>query len=255
MVNYENLSRSHSIERDTLQFNSKAHQDIFMVLLVDFLSLPHNTLWLRSLSREGSRGTTFIGYLLNCCDRNSFQGDISFLYSSCNRFADWLDENIKIQDVQIPSVAQEITITIQRLGYLKICGNSAKHSFVRLRKIVDYIRNILHQNGVTVDAGQSYMALPKLVEKLSDDVFLAGASTIVFFLNEILWGIQYYLQHEFDRSYQENRRERLVAYKFDIPTEITDPLIRSMYWTLMNNVRQEPYLPRFTVDRFLHARS
>ena len=43
-------------------------------------------------------------------------------------------------------------------------------------------------------------------------------------------------------------------YEYDVPHEIVDPLIRSMYWDLMNSMRREPYFPRFTVDPYLRKR-
>jgi hypothetical protein len=74
---------------------------------------------------------------------------------------------------------------------------------------------------------------------------------IAWYLNEIRWGIYEYLTAEFRRAARVDVVQGLQLYKYEVPADISDPLVRSMYWDLMNNIRMPPYFPRFTVDRFM----
>jgi hypothetical protein len=95
--------------------------------------------------------------------------------------------------------------------------------------------------------------IPDFQDWFRDHVFVASSSTIALYLNEIRWGIFRYLRPEFERAYEPYMVGDLKAYRFDVPNTITDPLIHSMYWELMNGIRDEPYFPRFTVQRSLRA--
>lgn len=254
MVHYANFEPNHQIEEAVLRFRSLECSRLFIILLADFLSLPKDGTFGFKLRRDsGSLARTYLGDLLNIGARPHFGGDTSLLSLSTNSFADWLDGSITVEDVWLSSIEREGPITVQRINYLKICGTASKHGFTRLGEIVRRIRQVLADNGTAIDEGQSYLVIPDFQEWFRDNVFIASSTTIAFFLNEIRWGIYRYLRTEFERSHRPNIVLGYEGYRFDVPSEITDPLIISMYWSLMNEARSEPYFPRFTVQRYLRA--
>jgi len=138
------------------------------------------------------------------------------------------------------------------MDYLKICGTISKHGFTRLGDIVEKIRKILSENGTEIDEGQSYLIVPEFQEWFQDNIFIASSTLVAWHLNEIRWGIFKYLSAEFRRAYTPTEVvQSAQMYKYDVPSEITDPLIKSIYWDLMNGVRSPPYFPRFAINRYM----
>lgn len=254
MVNYAYFEKNHRRADATLMFNNRECSTLFLIILADFLSLPRGgTFGLTHERGPGSRARTYLGNLLNIGTKPHFRGDTSLLNSSVNSFADWLDGSVTVADVWLPSIGRKGAITAQRMNYLKICGTVSKHGITRLGDIVKKIQKLLADNGTEADEGQCYLVIPDFQEWFRDHVFVASSTMIAFFLNEIRWGIFCYLRSEFERVYQPNFQSGYQSYSFDVPPEISDPLIRSMYWELMNGVRTKPHFPRFTVSKYLRS--
>ena len=178
-----------------------------------------------------------------------FAGDRTLIASSLKAFAEWLDGFAIVEKVWLPSIDRDGMIRVQRMTYLKICGTASKHGFTRLGDIVKQIRNLLAENGTSIDEGQGYLVIPEFQEWFQDNIFIASSTLIAWHLNEIRWGIYQYLSSEFRRAYALTipigAGQHL--YSYDVPAEMTHPLVRSMYWDLMNDIRSPPYFPRFTV--------
>lgn len=252
MVHYAHFEREHPIEEATLLFKTRECSEVFIILLADFLSLPKSgTFGLRHQPGQGSTEKTYLGSLLRICENPHFRGDTSLLQSSSRAFAGWLDGSITVDKVWLPSIDRDGPLTIQRLAYLKICGTISKHGFTRLGDVVKKLQELLRENGTIINEGQSYLLIPEFQEWFRDHVFIASSSAIAFYLNEIRWGIYQYLRAEFERSYRPCNRGGVPSYRFEVPTDITKPLIESMYWELMNGMIKHPYFPRFTVQRYL----
>lgn len=250
MVHYAHFEKEHRLDETVLMFKTHECSKLFLIILADFLSLPRSgTLGLAHPSGTGSVATTYLGYLLDICTTPQLGSDTTLLSSSASSFAEWLDGSITVDDVWLPSIEREGSITVERMNYLKICGTASKHGFTRLAAIVKKIRRVLRDNGTVIDEGQSYLVIPEFQEWFRDHVFMASSTMIAFFLNEVRWGIFQYLRTEFERAYHPNLSGEGWGYRFDVPAEITNPLIRSMYWDLMNEVRSEPYFPRFAVQK------
>jgi hypothetical protein len=222
-------------------------------MLADFLSLPRDGVFgLTRPKAEGSLGVTYLGHLQNVVDTPHIQGDASLLASSVQRFAAWLDGVATVDKVWLPSIEREGTLRVQRVAYLKICGTISKHGFTRLGDIVGKLRNILAANGTNIDEGQSYLIIPEFQEWFQENVFIASSTRVAWHLNEIRWGIYQYLVTEFHRAYTPTEMvQGAQMYRFDVPEAIINPLVRSIYWDMMNNVRTMPYFPRFTVDPYM----
>jgi hypothetical protein len=252
MVHYAHFEKGHPLSETMLKFKTRECGNLFLIILADFLSLPRSgTFGLSHRLGSGSLAETYLGNLLEIGANPHFGGDTSLLSSSATSFAEWLDGSVTVEKVWLPSIEREGAITVRRMSYLRICGTASKHGFTRLGDIVKKIQKVMTDNGTAINEGQSYLLIPEFQEWFRDHVFVASSTTIAFFLNEVRWGIFRYLQTEFERAYQPHISLDFQTYRFDVPTEITDPMIRSMYWDLMNEVRSEPHFPRFTVDKYL----
>ena len=105
-------------------------------------------------------------------------------------------------------------------------------------------------SGAPIDEQQAFLALPSFYEWFHRNFFVYHSSTIAEFLNNLRWAIFRYLEPEFLRSYTKPEPQD-IRYSFKYPEDCQQPLARSMYWDLMNDVREEPYFPTFTVTRSL----
>jgi hypothetical protein len=253
MVHYGHLMKNHQIKNATLKFNSRESSKLFLIVLAVFLSFPRDgTFGLKRPTAEGSMGKTYLGYLQRVVDEPSFEGDKALLASSLSAFAEWLDGFATVENVWLPSIERAGKLRVQRMTYLKICGTASKHGFTRLGDIVKQIRSLLEENGTIIDEGQGYLVIPEFQEWFQDNVFIASSTLIAWHLNEIRWGIYQYLSTECQRAYTPTSPvQRFQMYTYDVPAKVTDTLVRSMYWDLMNDMRTRPYFPRFTVDPYL----
>jgi hypothetical protein len=252
MVHYAHFEKGHRLRDTMLMFKNRECSHLFLIILADFLSLPRSGAFgLSHRLGSGSRAETYLGNLLDIGANPHFGGDASLLSSSATSFAEWLDGAVTVEKVWLPSIEREGAITVRRMNYLKICGTASKHGFTRLGDIVSKIQKVMADNGTAINEGQGYLVIPEFQEWFRDHVFVASSTTIAFFLNEVRWGIFRYLRTEFERAYRVHMSGDFQTYRFDVPTEISDPLIHSMYWDLMNEVRSEPYFPRFTVHKHL----
>ncbi|MER9880991.1 hypothetical protein [Mesorhizobium sp. M0118] len=253
MVNYALFMKGHRLENPTLMFHTGEASKLFLIILADFLSLPRDgTFGLVRPQVDGSLGRTYLGHLRRVAADPKLPGDTELLSSSVKGFAEWLDGMAVVEKVWLPSIDRDGTLCVQRMAYLKICGTISKHGFTRLGDVVNKVQAILAENGTNIDEGQSYLVIPEFQEWFQDNIFIASSTLIAWHLNEIRWAIYLYLVAEFDRAYTPTKLvQGLQMYEFDVPATITNPLVRSMYWDLMNGVRSPPYFPRFTVDRYI----
>lgn len=253
MVHYANFTKQHRTENAVLMFQTQEASRLFLIILADFLSLPRDgTFGLSRPKAEGSLGHTYLGHLLNVASAPSFNGDVTLLTSSVKSFAEWLDGFAEVQDVWLPSIERNGTLRVRRMDYLKICGTISKHGFTRLDDVVGKLRMILAANDTEINEGESYLIIPEFQEWFRDNIFIASSTRVAWHLNEIRWGIYHYLAREFRRAYTPTEViSGAQMYLYDVPREVTDSLVRSIYWDLMNNVRTRPYFPRFTVDPYM----
>lgn len=245
--------KGHRIENATLMFQTREASKLFLIILADFLSLPRDGIFgLTRPKSEGSLGKTYLGHLENVVVDPQFTGDVTALTSSLKAFAGWLDGYAIVKKVWLPAIEREGTLRVRRMAYLKICGTICKHGFTRLGDVVREIRNILADNGTEIDEGQGYLVIPEFQQWFSDNIFMASSTVVAWHLNEIRWGIYRYLSSEFRRAYTPTDVfQGMQMYRYDVPADVTDPLVRTIYWDLMNGVRSQPYFPRFTVDPYI----
>lgn len=259
MVNYEIFVRPERASDVVMMFSTSTHMRLFNVLLVDFLSQP------QARPREAvpfdlpkppanarRSDLTHLFYLRKICAAPKFGSDASMIAGPLDAFSDWLEAEAVVEKVWLPSINTELDFRIERLQFIKMCGDIAKHNFLRLSQNVKRLRKALEENGHTIDEGQAYSALPDFYEWFHRDIFAYHSSTIAEHLNNLRLGIFSYLQPEFARAFHEVEPRHM--YRFHIPSAITDSLAQGMYWDLMNMVRLRPYMPKFEVSPYVKMR-
>lgn len=94
------------------------------------------------------------------------------------------------------------------------------------------------------------LIIEEFCEQFHNDLFIYHISTIAEFLNNLRWSIFEYLQPLYKKSVQYYWDESLKLY----PANIENTYVRELFWNLMNDVRSEPYMPKFEVTRYLKGR-
>jgi hypothetical protein len=179
--------------------------------------------------------------------------DITKLKQPLEALIKWLEGECLVEDVWLPSISLKTHIKLKRIAFIKICGNIGKHNFARLGADVNAICEVLKTNGTTIDPAYGYLLLPEFYDWFHDNVFSYHSSAIAEFLNNLRWGLYGYLRPEFERSFTRDDPES-IGYRFDIPGDCKHYVAKTMYWDLMNAVRSVPYMPKFTVTKYLKMR-
>lgn len=256
MVNYGIFERFTRNSDVVLIFPKATHMRLFNILLADFLSLPHprrNDPVPFNLPEPPSNAApsdlTHLFYLKQLCADPKLGKDTIAIKRVVDEFSGWLESEAVVKKVWLPTIDTELDMKIGRIQFLKICGDIAKHNFTRLSQNVKRIQRILDAHGVQIDESQAYLVLPEFYEWFHTNIFACLASTIAEFLNNLRLEIFTYLEPEFARAYHSVEPE--PRYRYHIPTAITQPLAKGMYWELMNMVRARPYMQRFAVSPHL----
>ncbi|MBI3444493.1 MAG: hypothetical protein HY055_03835 [Magnetospirillum sp.] len=259
MVNREMFVLGERTSDTNLLPTTSTHQRLFNVLLVDFLSRPHSRgkepmpfgLPMPPAKAKGSQ-QSYLFYLNKIHTAPKLGAISGMICEPVDAFSQWLDTKAQVKKVWLPSIGLELDIDVKRIDFLKICGNIAKHNFSRLESDVSKICNILAENGLPIEAGNGYLILKEFYAWFHDDILNYHISTIAEFLNNIRWGIYEYLRNEFDHAFEWVDPHPM--YRFRIPGGLVQPVAQSMYRDLMNRMRSEPSLPRFTAIECLKKR-
>jgi hypothetical protein len=256
MVNYTLFQRLTKTDDVTLNFHDSVHARLFNILLVDFLSLPSREFTGLPSPPKGANETnrSLLFHLSRVCERPQLNpGGALMLRAALEDFTGWLEDECHVPRVWLSSIEVEVDIRVKRITFIKICGNIAKHSAVRLNADAKAICGILEFNGKPITMDQAYLALPDFFEWFHRDILIYHSSTIAEFLNTIRREIFSYLRPEFFRSFTRDDPSS-VAYHYRIPPECGSKLTETIYWDLMNAVRSEPYIPRYKVTPWLKLR-
>lgn len=246
MVNFEILSIQ-GIDPDLhVVFKSSIHQKFFNIILADFLS--------RTDPRGPIRQTSYLGGLSKIVGNPYFNesNSVHNLEVATQEFIDWLNHEVEV-DVWLPSIDKETKLDIKRLSFLKMTGNISKHNYLRAISVAKELRVILSRSGITVDIDEALLALAEFYERFHTDILNYHSTTISEFLNNIRWGIYDYLQPEFKKSIVWEGGHP-PKYHYTYPKGIQSEFAKSCYWELMNEVREQPYMRKFKVTKWLKRR-
>jgi hypothetical protein len=218
---------------------------LFNILLVDFLSQTDKRL--RILPQS------YLEALKAITERPSFNvdGSVELLRSATRDFAQWLDTEVEVE-VWLPNINTETTLGITRSQFLRMCGNIAKHNFLRLNRVASQLRDALRKQHVEISIEEALLTLEDFYEQMRG-IFAYHSTTIAEFVNNLRWGIYVYLQPEFKRSFRRIPDDRW-RYEFVYPVGLQVEFARQCYWNLMNHVRSEPYMGPFQGMKLLKLR-
>lgn len=232
------------------------HKRLFNILLIEFLSNLDAASFDLPQPAAGSSlsDRTYLFYLKHIAKQPQLNPNGAYLIAGpVEAFVMWLEGECKIEKVWFPSIGKEANLRVKRIEFLRICGNIAKHNFPSMTRNAKEIAKILMDSGIEVDNDQRYLVIPEFYEWFHSNVLGYHISAIAEFLNNIRWGIYEYLRAEFIKSFTQDDPDSIM-YKFRIPTSVNRELAISMYWHLMNEVRSEPYIPKFEVSRYYKMR-
>ncbi len=247
MVNFEMLSLGGRRPVSEISIESMTHQRFFNIVLVDFLS--------RTDKKVPIKQTSYLGALKAICQNPSFNVDNSVepLRVATHQFVDWLEQEIEVDNVWMPSIDIETTIRISRITFMKMCGNISKHNFLRAVGVAEELQETLAAKGIAITVDDAMLALADFYDWFHRDILSYHSSTIAEFLNNIRWGIYDYLQPEFRQSIVWKSRNPPM-YEYTYPNGVIAKLAKECYWELMNEVRSPPYVRRFQVTKWLKLR-
>lgn len=245
MVNHVMLRISGSDPDSEVVFASDEHRRLFNILLVDFLSKADNRL--RMLPQS------YMDALNEITERPSFNvdGSVDQLRTTVREFRQWLDTEVEVE-IWLPNIDTETTLHITRIMFLRMCGNIAKHNFLRLNGVAAQLQSLLKKQGVEVSIEEALLTLDDFYTHMRS-VFAYHSTTIAQFLNDVRWGIYMYLRPEFNRSFRRIPGDRW-RYEFIYPDDVQVGFARQCYWNLMNHVRSEPYMQPFKTTKWLKLR-
>lgn len=251
MVNRGLLSISDDHENMTIRPNDYTHAKLFGILLVDFIS-PTNPIF----------GThqSYLDALELICNNPHFNNtnSIQFLKEAVSEFKEWLSHDTVFDKIWLGSIEQELDLTMKREEFLRICGDISKHNILRLSRTVQRILRILRRSNPEIQIADAYKAIDDFYEWFQNDIFLYHLTKLSELLNNISWGIQDYLAYQYSLSYtidpEKSRQLNAVFYFYKIPETVTSELGRFYFWDLMNEIRAQPYIPRFKAWSVLEKR-
>lgn len=246
-VNFATLDLHHKDPDSSIMFKTGYHQKYFSIILVDLLSKPAGFFEIKE---------SYLFALQEVCNDPNFNctNTIGSLRKSVDAFQEWLDKDVSYDSEHMsrklwfPSIDKEINLKIYRSEFIKICGNISKHSFSRLTGISKKIVEIFKRSNEEISLTDALMILEEFYGQFHDDIFIYHGSSIAEFLNEIRWGIYEYLQPEFKNSIV---MEEPPFYRYTYPPNLENKYAKTLYWDLMNEIRSQPYMPRFKVTRNL----
>ena len=176
--------------------------------------------------------------------------DATELSDKVEEFASWLETSMISRGVNLGEINIVADLELERIGYLKMCGNIAKHSLPRLSRVVNDLRDMLIAAGYNVSIPEAYLATEPFFNWFFDDVFMFHSNQIAEFLNDIRWCMYRYLLPEYEWSHHS--RKIFIGdygyYEFRIPDLVANPLAQAMYWDVLNRVRNKPWMERFVAD-------
>ncbi len=246
MVNYEVVMLVGNDPDSEIRFNSMTHKRFFNIILVDFLSCSAR----RILGEE----SPYLTALHQICASPNFNqsNSVNDLLKATTEFDSWLQKEVLVEKIWLPSIDLQIDLNIKRIDFIKICGNISKHNFSRLSGVVVSIKKIFSHNNHPLNDEEALLIIGEFYDWFHTDIFSYHSSAIAEFLNNIRWGIYGYLQPEYEQSIV--RDPDGVRYKYTYPNGVSNGFAKNCYWELMNTIRSKPYMPKFQITRFLKMR-
>ena len=249
MVSARLIDLSGSRENAQYRFWGSPHQELFFILLVDFLA---------KTASDGPLQTAI--YLLDGLWTISGNpqlphgGPTRALEQAADKLNEWLQRPRSI-DLWMPTIARNATLTMTTNDMIVLYGNSAKHSSLRTSRIARQLNGILNDAGLDVAQDQLQPALSDFYMWSDEHLLPFYGNQLFELLNNVRVGIHTYARPEFDQSYHWIGEYDPVTprYSYHIPSGIQSTVARSSYWNLMNRLRYNRHARAFTISEYLRG--
>lgn len=243
MVNRRSLDFS---EEESEQFvirpESEANAELFNIRLIDLLS-PIKGI---------SGNVSLLGELGRICQNPQLESlRVEELQSPIKEINEWLAKEVTYEKIWLPSIDRELSLRMKRSEFLTICGNICKHHPFRLNDSVSKLLGIFQRTNPESTLDQAFLALGEFHQWFHEDIFYYHLTHICELLNNINWGIQYYLDPVYSNAYRQINE---LKYSFNYPSNVNSEIGRYYFWELMNTVRSGPIVKQFATWRHLKLR-
>jgi len=230
----------------------------FNIILNDILSLQNNKsarqpydISMPRPSNGNKSNYTHLFYIFNTTESPALGTERGKLYRAALELSSWLDACVTFPNVYFGSIPLECEITVQRIDYIKICGNICKHNFLRLQSDSNKINNLL---APSIKNGSKITITPidEWFDYFHSNIISYQSHILCYLLNNIAHGIYEYLKDEYKKSYESTGNKG--EYRFNIPAQIESEYVKELYWRLMNLVRRGPIVGAREIEEIWRKR-
>ena len=230
-------------------FKGQPHQQMFFVLLVDFLAETDDQgpLGLRIDLLEGLRA-------ISAEPKLPQGGSTEALRRSVDEFTEWLhrQRNVEMWMANLGCEAR-VRMTLRQL--ISLYGNRVKHSGLRTGRVAKTLKRIMVDAGLDVTNEHLQLALTDFYG-WADEHFMPFYQNQLFeFLSRIHADIHLYAMPEFKASFHwpDGYDPIYRRYSYHIPPDIQSSSGRSNYWDLMNHMRSRQPVRAVAVSQYLRG--
>jgi hypothetical protein len=250
LVNHALLKLDGTGGTKEVHFETATHQQLFSILLLDFLEMVDKNL-------TGVEGSC-LEILDGACRAASFnqKDSVKYLRKPLTALRKWLDKKITVptpRPFRKPKERKQLVLKIQRRESVYICGNISKHNLARLTGAAKRLAAILNRHGVQADMAKALLLLDDFYERFHDDIFNYHSTVIAELLNNVCWGLHDYLSPEYLRAKVSDASDP-IKYCYNFPKHVSNDIVKCCYVDLMNWVRRKPCMERFIANSLFKLR-
>lgn len=249
MVSHSLISFSESQDDAIHLFKGSPHQQMFFILLVDFLA------------KTDKKGPLVIEIdllkalrAISTVPKLPHGGATGLLQHSVDEFVDWLDRKRDV-DVWMGNIGRDASIRMTLRHMISLYGNRVKHSGLRTGRVAKTLQQIMIDAGLAVTDDELQPALADIYG-WADEHFMPYYQNQLFaFLGNIRSGIDVYARPEFKASFHWPNGYDPIAphYSYRTPETIRSASGRRSYWDLMNYIRSSRPVQVVAASQYLRG--
>lgn len=230
-------------------FKGQPHQQMFFVLLVNFLAETDDQgpLGLRIDLLGGLRA-------ISAEPKLPQGGPTEPLRHSVDEFTEWLCRQRNVE-LWMANLGREARVRMTLHQLISLYGNRVKHSGLRTGRVAKTLKKTMTDAGLKISDDHLQLALTDFYD-WADDHFLRFYQNQLFeFLSKIHAGIHLYAMPEFKASFHRPNDYDPIdpRYSYRIPPGIESPSGRNNYWDLMNHMRSRQPVRAVAVSQYLRG--
>jgi hypothetical protein len=171
------------------------------------------------------------------------------LVNEVSKFSYWLNNEIE-DNIYFHSFEKELKINICRYNLIYLYANYLKHTVSNLTYVRTELLKLL-KTQISIENDKNIFFIKTFFEYFSENILLYHSSMIAQYINDIRWAIHDYLINEYNKSIWYKDK---MKYEYRIPKQIDSEIDKYVYWELMNETRDGPYIQRFKITEYLTKR-